>query len=249
MSNDETKLYNEDGAVAEAGADGVQAGLDARGVGIRMAHATLSYVSLSSIEPNPFRDLNTYPYDKRKLEALERSIEHVGLWEGLIGRRAGHGYELAFGHHRLEAARSRKLTTVPLIIRDLTDEEMVGFMGRVGQDGALARPWRLVGPPQFQRQPCLRRIPHRYAQAPGGRAARVPGLPGTPAPGQGQGGIRSVHGGTAQSAAGAGFSAGLSRAAPEIQGRPGYPRGRPFAGATTSTRWRDRAGRRALRCR
>lgn len=33
MSNDETKLYDEVGAVAEAGADGVQAGLDARGVG------------------------------------------------------------------------------------------------------------------------------------------------------------------------------------------------------------------------
>jgi hypothetical protein len=33
MSNDETKLYNKDGAVAEAGADGVQAGHDARGVG------------------------------------------------------------------------------------------------------------------------------------------------------------------------------------------------------------------------
>ena len=130
MSNDETKLHKEDGAVAEAGAWDVEPSLDARGVGIRVAHATLSYVSLSSIEPNPFRDLNTYPYDKRKLEALERSIEHVGLWEGLIGRRAGHGYQLAFGHHRLEAARSRKLTTVPLIIRDLTDEEMVGFMGR-----------------------------------------------------------------------------------------------------------------------
>jgi ParB-like nuclease domain len=126
MSNDETKLYDEDGAVAEAGACGVRAGLDARGLGIRMAHATLSYVSLSSIEPNPFRDLKTYPYDKRKLEALERSIEHVGLWEGLIGRRAGHGYQLAFGHHRLEAARSRKLTTVPLIVRDLTDEEIQG---------------------------------------------------------------------------------------------------------------------------
>jgi hypothetical protein len=81
MSNDETKLYDEDGAVADAGADGLQAGLDARGVGIRMANATLSYVSLSSIEPNPFRDLKTYPYDTRKLEALERSIEHVGLWE------------------------------------------------------------------------------------------------------------------------------------------------------------------------
>ena len=32
MSNDETKLYDEDDAVAEAGADGVRAGLDARGV-------------------------------------------------------------------------------------------------------------------------------------------------------------------------------------------------------------------------
>jgi hypothetical protein len=37
MSNDETKLYDEDGAVAEAGAGGVQVGLDARDVGIRMA--------------------------------------------------------------------------------------------------------------------------------------------------------------------------------------------------------------------
>jgi hypothetical protein len=29
--------------------------------GIRMAHATLSYVSLPSIEPNPFRDLTALP--------------------------------------------------------------------------------------------------------------------------------------------------------------------------------------------
>jgi ParB/RepB/Spo0J family partition protein len=116
MSNDETQLY--------------KASLDARGVENRTAHATLSYVSLSAIEPNPFRDLGAHPYDKRKLEALERSIEHVGLWEGLICRRAGQGYQLAFGHHRLEAARRSKLTTAPLIIRDLTDEEMVGFMGR-----------------------------------------------------------------------------------------------------------------------
>ena len=87
MSNDETELYKEDGAVGETGAWDVEPSLDAQGAGIRVAHATLSYVSLSSIEPNPFRDLGAHPYDKRKLEALERSIGHVGLWEGLIGRR------------------------------------------------------------------------------------------------------------------------------------------------------------------
>jgi hypothetical protein len=48
----------EDGAVAEASACSIEASLDAGGVGIRIAHATLSYVSLSSIDPNPFRDLN-----------------------------------------------------------------------------------------------------------------------------------------------------------------------------------------------
>jgi ParB family chromosome partitioning protein len=128
--NDETKLYKEDGPIAEGDGCGIESSLDARGVELHRAHATLSYVSLSSIEANPFRDLKTHPFDKRKLEALERSIEHVGLWEGLIGRPAGQGYQLAFGHHRLEAARKSKLTTVPLIIRDLTDEEMVGFMGR-----------------------------------------------------------------------------------------------------------------------
>jgi len=95
-----------------------------------MAQATLSYVNLSSIEPNPFRDLKTYPYSQQKLEALMRSIEDVGLWEGMLGRRHGNGYQLAFAHHRLEAARKKKLNTVPLIIRDLTDEQMIMLMGR-----------------------------------------------------------------------------------------------------------------------
>ena len=95
-----------------------------------MAHAALSYVALSSIDPNPFRNLKNYPFDQHKLDALMRSIEDVGLWEGMIGRKVSGGYQLAFGHHRWEAARKKKLATVPLIIRDLTDEQMVGFMGR-----------------------------------------------------------------------------------------------------------------------
>ena len=87
-------------------------------------------VNISAIEPNPLRRLKDYPYNERKLEALQRSIDEVGLWEGLIGRKVGNRVQLAFGHHRLEAARRRKLDRIPVIVRELTDKQMLQFMGR-----------------------------------------------------------------------------------------------------------------------
>jgi len=86
--------------------------------------------SIDNVDHNPFRLLQKYPYVERKVEALMRSIDDVGLWEGVIARKAGRGYEIAFGHHRIEAARRNKMKRVPLIVRDLTDEQMLQFMGR-----------------------------------------------------------------------------------------------------------------------
>lgn len=93
-----------------------------------MAH--LQDVPVDSIDHNPFRNTGSYPFVGRKIEALQRSIDDVGLWEGIIARMNGDRYELAFGHHRFEAARRSNMTVIPLIIRDLTDEQMLGFMGR-----------------------------------------------------------------------------------------------------------------------
>ena len=85
---------------------------------------------ITSIDPNPFRGLAKYPFNKRKLETLKYSIESIGLFEGIIVRRAGNRYQQAFGHHRLEAAKQAGLKTVSLVVRDLTDEQMLQFMGR-----------------------------------------------------------------------------------------------------------------------
>jgi hypothetical protein len=52
------------------------------------------------------------------------------LWEGIIARVHGERYQLAFGHHRYEAARLLGMKEIPLIVRALDDEEMLGFMGR-----------------------------------------------------------------------------------------------------------------------
>lgn len=87
---------------------------------------------LQAIHYNPFRLINNYPIIKTKLEGLLKSINDVGFWEGVIARDdpEGSGYQLAFGHHRYEAAKAAGLKTIPLIVRKLTDKQMVQFMGR-----------------------------------------------------------------------------------------------------------------------
>jgi ParB-like chromosome segregation protein Spo0J len=94
--------------------------------------AELVKLKISSVDPNPMRQLKKYPFNENKIGALRRSIRDVGLWEGVIARRAGNRVELAFGHHRLEAARKElgNDARISIILRDLSDEEMLKFMGR-----------------------------------------------------------------------------------------------------------------------
>jgi ParB/RepB/Spo0J family partition protein len=90
----------------------------------------LKIVSIDLIDPNPFRLLAEYPYNQEKLDTLCRSIADVGLWEGIIARPKAGRYEASFGHHRLEAGRLSGLDKITLIVRDLTDTQMLQFMGR-----------------------------------------------------------------------------------------------------------------------
>lgn len=92
--------------------------------------STVLNVPVGAVDSNPFRQLERYPYVERKLDTLVRSYADVGMWEGVIARQSGNRYEIAFGHHRVEAARRAGFETVPVIVRPLTDEQMLQFMGR-----------------------------------------------------------------------------------------------------------------------
>jgi hypothetical protein len=96
--------------------------------------AEIISVDIDRIAINPYRRLHAFPYIDSKLKALQRSISDVGLWPSIIARRIGEQrlwqYELAFGHHRVEAARRLKFKTLPLIIEKLTDKQMLQYMGR-----------------------------------------------------------------------------------------------------------------------
>src|SRR5262245_50070508 len=97
-------------------------------------------VRVSLLDANPWRNLATYPPIRRKVEALKNSIATVGMWESIIVRpnpvRPGR-YQKAFGHQRQYAAEELGLETVPVIVRDLTDEQMLMMLGREnGEDYA-----------------------------------------------------------------------------------------------------------------
>ena len=77
-------------------------------------------------EFSPFKD---HPFKVREDEELERlkdSIRESGVLVPALARpKSGGGYELISGHRRMAACMALGLETMPVIIRDLTDEEAV----------------------------------------------------------------------------------------------------------------------------
>jgi hypothetical protein len=93
----------------------------------------LKNVALPNLHSNPFRDEVLFPLREARVLKLVASIAAEGFWEGVIARQTKPGnYEIAFGHHRVEAARRELGGTakVPIIVRELTDDEMLRFMER-----------------------------------------------------------------------------------------------------------------------
>jgi hypothetical protein len=92
--------------------------------------AELLTVDIGSLDPNPYRLLTKYPFIEPKIETLIRSVKDVGVWERIIVRRNGNRFQKAFGHHLEEACRRAGIKKIPVIVRELSDEQMVQFMGR-----------------------------------------------------------------------------------------------------------------------
>ncbi len=93
----------------------------------------LKKIKLSSIKPNPYRDFSHYPIQEERIEALRESIQATSFWgETIIARPAGRFYELAYGHHRWQAALKEfgKAGEVTISIRDLSDSQMLQMMAR-----------------------------------------------------------------------------------------------------------------------
>ncbi len=60
---------------------------------------------LKDVIPNPFRCIERYEIDPRKVAAIKESIESTEFWENIVGRERNGKLEIAYGHHRLAALK------------------------------------------------------------------------------------------------------------------------------------------------
>ena len=74
----------------------------------------------------PFRDHPFQVREDEELDRLKESIRESGVLVPALARpKKGGGYELISGHRRMTACKALGLETMPVIIRDLTDEESI----------------------------------------------------------------------------------------------------------------------------
>jgi ParB family chromosome partitioning protein len=80
-------------------------------------------VLISDIKPSPSNPRRRI--DDATIAELAASIGTVGVLEPLLIRANGKGYELVCGERRWRAAQVAKILSVPAIVRDLTDEQVL----------------------------------------------------------------------------------------------------------------------------
>jgi len=102
---------------------GLGKGLGALITSAETDEAGVKEVRITEIEPN--RGQPRKNFDDEKLAGLAESIKQHGVVQPLIVQREGDSYKIVAGERRWRAARLAGLQTVPVIVRDLTDREIM----------------------------------------------------------------------------------------------------------------------------
>lgn len=101
-------------------------------------------VQFACLRPNPFRDFAVDPIDGPEndnpevghisaITKLKESIQEDGFWGGVVVRKSPAepgAFEIAAGHHRIEAAKLAGITSAELAVLPLDDSGMVRVYGR-----------------------------------------------------------------------------------------------------------------------
>ena len=80
-------------------------------------------IKISDIRSNPHQPRQYF--DEEALKELSLSIKDNGVIEPIIVKKSIKGYDLVAGERRTKAASLAGLTTIPAIIRDFTDRQMM----------------------------------------------------------------------------------------------------------------------------
>jgi len=86
-------------------------------------------VNVKDIDSNPYRNFDKYPIDQDHVDMLKATISRSGMWNNLEARKGENGsYQLAYGHHRIEAAKQLGMESINLNIVKLGEDGMIDRM-------------------------------------------------------------------------------------------------------------------------
>lgn len=80
-------------------------------------------ISIKEVRPNPYQPRKYF--EPEAIQELKESILQHGILQPIIVRKSIKGYEIVVGERRFRAAKEAKLTKVPVVIRSLTEQQMM----------------------------------------------------------------------------------------------------------------------------
>ena len=80
-------------------------------------------IKIDELRSNPYQPRKVF--DQEALQELSDSIKQHGVFQPIIVKKSIHGYEIIAGERRVKASRMAGLDTVPAIIREFDDTEMM----------------------------------------------------------------------------------------------------------------------------
>jgi ParB family chromosome partitioning protein len=90
---------------------------------VRQAAEEVLQVPVDRIDPNPMQSRTVFHADR--LQELSRSIKANGVIQPLVVRRRGDRYQLVAGERRWRASKLAGLARVPVIVQELSDEQLL----------------------------------------------------------------------------------------------------------------------------
>ncbi|WLR41880.1 ParB/RepB/Spo0J family partition protein [Bacillus carboniphilus] len=84
---------------------------------------SIQEIALNNIRPNPYQPRKTF--EKESIEELKQSILEHGVLQPIIVRRSIKGFEIVVGERRYRACKEARLSTIPAVIRELTEQQMM----------------------------------------------------------------------------------------------------------------------------
>ena len=80
-------------------------------------------IGIKEIRPNPYQPRKVF--QPEAIEELKLSIQEHGILQPIIVRKTIKGYEIVVGERRFRAAKEAKLETVPAVVRELNEQQMM----------------------------------------------------------------------------------------------------------------------------